>query len=303
MMGVTEAFIVIYGPVWVNNYSPPESSATWMGILHTFSAIGVMVGYLVAGVTINFFSNFLTWRFAIQLQGIFQIPIAIYFYLENENYINVEGDTEEIIDDDDQSVASKTIVKNKTEISEKSPKVTPSKNLSKNNSEKVLGKKPTIKKTRFDVVETNNFRRYCSQATTVICNLLYICVTLGLCSMFFIVTGVQFWITSYLIDILGNNPVHVVIIFSTISITAPLAGVIVGGTFADRYGGYKGKNTLKAIKLCCAFGVIAFVFAFPLGFLTSLIYITVLLWTFLFFGAAIVPVGTGIMVSSVRKYL
>ena len=91
------------------------------------------------------------------------------------------------------------------------------------------------------------------------------------------------------------------IIFSAVSITAPLAGVIIGGTFADKYGGYKGKNTLKALKLCIAFGVVAFVFAFPLGLLTSLIYITVLLWTFLFFGAAIVPVGTGIMVSSVRK--
>jgi MFS family permease len=119
--------------------------------------------------------------------------------------------------------------------------------------------------------------------------------------MFFIVTGIQFWITSYLIDILGNNPIQVVVMFSIVSITAPLAGVLIGGTFADKYGGYKGKNTLKALKLCCAFGVVSFVFAFPLGFLTSIIYITVLLWAFLFFGAAIVPVGTGIMVSSVRK--
>ena len=35
MMGVTKAFIVIYGPVWVNNYSPSNHSAKWMGILHS----------------------------------------------------------------------------------------------------------------------------------------------------------------------------------------------------------------------------------------------------------------------------
>jgi sugar phosphate permease len=180
--------------------------------------------------------------------------------------------------------------------------------LRNNNSERHIGPSPTARKTlrrgttRIDTIETSNLGRYCRQAKVVICNTLYIFVTLGLCSMFFIVTGVQFWMTSYLIDILGNNPIKVVIIFSAVSITAPLAGVIVGGTFADRYGGYKGKNTVKAIKLCCAFGIVAFVFAFPLGFLTDIIYITVLLWTFLFFGAAIVPVGTGIMVSSVRKY-
>ena len=38
-----------------------------------------------------------------------------------------------------------------------------------------------------------------------------------------------------------------------------------------------------------------------MGFLFDLIYLNVLLWTFLFFGAAIIPVGTGIMISSVRK--
>ena len=130
---------------------------------------------------------------------------------------------------------------------------------------------------------------------------MYLFVTLGLCSMFFIVTGIQFWLTIYLIEILGNDPVHVVIIFSLVSVTAPLGGVLIGGTFADRYGGYKGKNVLKALKLCCAFGVVAFVFAFPIGFLYSLTYISVLLWAFLFFGAAIIPIGTGIMVSSVRR--
>jgi MFS family permease len=119
--------------------------------------------------------------------------------------------------------------------------------------------------------------------------------------MYFIITGIQFWVTSYLIDVLNINPVTVIIVFSTVSITAPLGGLLMGGIFADRYGGYKGKNVLKALKLCFAFGMVAFVFAIPIGFVYSMIYITVLLWAFLFFGAAIVPVGTGIMVSSVRR--
>ena len=132
-------------------------------------------------------------------------------------------------------------------------------------------------------------------------NWIYIWVGLALCSMYFISSGIQFWMTSYLIDILENDAFKVVIVFSIVSITGPLMGVIVGGTFADKYGGYKGKNILKALKLCSAFGVVSFVFAFPIGFLYSMTYISVLLWVFLFFGAAIIPIGTGIMVSSVRK--
>ena len=274
MMGVTEAFIVIYGPVWVNNYSPLEHSAKWMGILHSCTALGVVLGYLVAGIIINFFKGFLSWRFAIQIQGIVEIFFAIFFYLEKDEYINVNIDAE---------IVNETVNDNK-EVSE-------------------MGKTKSIvsRKSHIDAPELNNLSLYFYQSKLVLTNPLYLTVTLGLCSIYFIVTGIQFWMTEYMIGILEIQPVIVVIVFSFTSVTAPLSGVIVGGVFADKYGGYKGKNTVKAIKLCVAFGFVSFVFAFPMGFLFDLIYLNVLLWTFLFFGAAIIPVGTGIMISSVRK--
>jgi len=40
IMGITQAFCVIYAPVWVNEFSPKEKSTTWMGILHAFVPIG-----------------------------------------------------------------------------------------------------------------------------------------------------------------------------------------------------------------------------------------------------------------------
>ena len=45
-MGVTEAFIVIYG-VLVNNYAPTRHSTKWMGTLHTYSALGVVFGCMI----------------------------------------------------------------------------------------------------------------------------------------------------------------------------------------------------------------------------------------------------------------
>jgi len=431
LMGVSEAFIVIYGPVWVNNYSPKEHSAKWMGILHSVTALGVMVGYVFAGIVINFFSHIFSWRFAIQIQGFAQIPVALFFFLEKEEYINVDLNSHiernlnlhlntisEIEDSLNQKStperattpepSSNNIIKfdiNNPEILKDMKKINSHKNkfsnivnnlnqntnnfhthniinnnpfkennflpnvLSDNKySEKIIHENfkqnknfysnnlnsdtfinnPNLctfqhsgnninvngninnnnnsnsnlqinkskaslgnninysskvkKNPRMDAVETNDLKKYCNQVYQVVSNPLYITTAMALCSIYFIVTGIQFWMTNYLIDILGNDPVLVVVIFSIVSITAPLGGVIVGGTFADAYGGYRGKNTLKALKLCSAFGVIAFVFAFPIGFLYSIIYITVLLWTFLFFGAAIVPVSTGIMVSSVRRY-
>ena len=274
MMGVTEAFIVIYGPVWVNNYSPSNHSAKWMGILHSCTALGVVLGYLIAALIINFLNGFLSWRFAIQIQGIVEIFFSIFFYLEKDEYINVNINI--------------VIVNDK---------------VNDNNDVSEIDKAWNIlsHRSHIDAPELNNLNLYFYQSKQVLTNPLYLTVTFGLCSIYFIVTGIQFWMTEYMIGILGIQPVIVVIVFSLTSVTAPLSGVFVGGVFADKYGGYKGKNIVKAIKLCVAFGFISFVFAFPMGFLFDLVYLSVLLWTFLFFGAAIIPVGTGIMISSVRK--
>jgi len=139
------------------------------------------------------------------------------------------------------------------------------------------------------------------QAKTVLTNKLYVSITLGMTSIYFIVTGIQFWITKYLIEILGVEPIVVNVIFSIISITAPLSGVLFGGTLSDKYGGYKGKYETKALQMCAAFGILAFFFGLPMGFIFQITYLSVLLWTFLFFGASIIPIATGIMISSVPK--
>ena len=94
-MGLSEAFIVIYSPVWVNNFAPPEHSAKWMGILHSCTALGVLVGYVFAGIIINFCVGICTWRFALQIQGFALIPVGILILLEDKSNINIDMDVEE----------------------------------------------------------------------------------------------------------------------------------------------------------------------------------------------------------------
>ena len=295
LMGATEAFIVIYGPVWVNNYAPLEYSTTWMGILHSCTVLGVVAGYIVASIIINFFGHYFTWRFAIQIQGFAEIIFALFFWFENDEYINVD--------------VRKTVSASEVEMENKNNNV--SDNINNNiytvphgsNASFNINSRMSKRKfnPRIDSIETSNIHGFLFQTKIILTTPLYISITLGLCSIYFIVTGIQFWMTKYLIEILEAEPLLVNIIFSIISITAPLFGVLVGGAFSDKYGGYKGENVIKAIKICIAFGLISFVFAFPMGFLFQLIYLSILLWTFLFFGAAIIPIGTGIMISSVQK--
>ena len=300
LMGATEAFIVIYGPVWVNNYSPLEYSTTWMGILHSCIVLGVVTGYVTASIIINFFGKYFTWRFAIQIQGFAEIFFALFFWFENDEYINV--DVRKTISINEIELENKnninTINYNNNQVNNNNFTIPHGSNASFPRNSRMSKRKLN---PRIDSIETSNIYGFLFQTKQVLTTPLYVSITCGLCSIYFIVTGIQFWMTKYLIEILEAEPLLVNVIFSVISITAPLFGVLVGGAFSDKYGGYKGDNVIKAIKICIAFGLVSFVFAFPMGFLFQIIYLSILLWSFLFFGAAIIPIGTGIMISSVQK--
>eukprot|EP00966_Prymnesium_polylepis_P333863 7389277-Prymnesium_polylepis.1 len=84
------------------------------------------------------------------------------------------------------------------------------------------------------------------------------CVVAGTCALFFVVTGIQFWVTSYLTEVIKAPKPSVVAAFSIESITAPLLGVFLGGTIVDRLGGYKGaRGTTRTLKLCSIFALCA----------------------------------------------
>ena len=289
LMGVTEAFIVIYGHVWVNNFSPHEHSATWMGILHSCSIFGVFLGYLAASLILNFFKGLLSWRFAIQIQGFVEIFLSLFFWVEKDEYINVDIRKKKPLNEIEFDGNEINVHKN----SEGSPSFNSPSNICRVGSRK--------HDPRIDTIELGNIGRYYLQAKTVLTNKLYVLITLSLTCIYFIVTGIQFWITKYLIEILNVEPIVVNVIFAIISITAPLSGVLFGGTLSDKYGGYKGKYETKALQMCTAFGILAFFFGLPMGFMFQITYLSILLWTFLFFGAAIIPIGTGVMISCVPK--
>ena len=310
LMGITEAFVVVYGPIWVNNYSPKNKSTTWMGILHSCTVFGMITGYIIAGIIINCFENFLNWRFAIQIQGIANIPLAMMFYVEDENFIDLNPKEEERNYYLSQhKIERKRFQSQNPNELQLRPEITNNMNITNNNNHQLYQRRQIMEQVHqnkfssqqsLQDINNNESKYYFKQASEVLSNPLYVCVTLTLCCIYFIVTGIQFWMTSYLIQIINGDPIQVVIVFSFSSISAPLLGILTGGTFADKYGGYKGKNTFKAIQMCTAFGFISFVFAFPLGFLFSFRYVVIMLWVFLFFGAALVPICTGIMISCVK---
>ena len=154
-----------------------------------------MVGYLISGLIINFLPNLLTWRFSVRIQGIAEIPLAIYFYLENEEYINVSlnmnpnnktteepsimvSQSNQNIDFTSNPVHQQNISRREVQIDLKVMKKSPTdSNLKldinpkiseievhrkRNKSKTIISKR--LDTSRIDTIEMNNLKHYCYQA-------------------------------------------------------------------------------------------------------------------------------------------
>lgn len=142
-------------------------------------------------------------------------------------------------------------------------------------------------------------------------NKIFVLLTLALSGLYFVVTGLQFWVTDYMTTPvaeggIGIDPGLVVISFALSSLTGPTAGVFFGGWYIDKHGGYKddtGEAAAGTLKRCTCFGALALAFAFPAAFLTSFWPIQVAMWFVLFWGGALLSPATGVCINAVSPEL
>ena len=125
-----------------------------------------------------------------------------------------------------------------------------------------------------------------------------------LTALFYVVTGVQFWITKYLSDELGNDVQKVGISFVICSATGPTIGVLFGGWLIDKAGGYRGaKQLYKTLTINLTLISIAVLCAFLMSYISNFWFIIFFTWLLLFAGGSIVPSCTAITIDAVPSQM
>lgn len=136
---------------------------------------------------------------------------------------------------------------------------------------------------------------------------MYLVGTLTMSIILFVSTGVQFWLTDYFINVLNFERAKVNIAYAIVSITGPTSGcgygnwfIYLGGYIINRRGGYENPTTIYFVFVFASVGIgCAVILPFVSGFYIA----AILLWIVLFFGGAMMPGLTGIMMVSVPPYL
>jgi MFS family permease len=295
LVGFFQVFAVIYFPVWVDTYGR-EKKTLWITFLQLGVALGVFFGYGLTAIFVQFF----TWRISFYTQIALLTPCFLAFAVFDEKYMSTSGANEKEekggrASEDGQERYLLTVSHSGSffgnEIRDYVLANEPGTAGRKSNAQR----RDSIEEEEEDVAERLTYLDYMKILWT---KKVYIYTMLAISSLYFVITGIQFWISDYLRTVLGQEKDKVFMSFALISITGPTSGVVIGGTILDRLGGYTGKSALDFCLIC---GTLASLSALPVPFLNHFMTICVLLWLVMFFGGALMPAVIGIMLSSIPK--
>ena len=117
---------------------------------------------------------------------------------------------------------------------------------------------------------------------------------------YFVVTGVQYWVPSYMLVAINSSVSLVNVSFILCVGSSSICGIIFGGWLVDYLGGYDSEmNRMQALRICTCFGFISVLCAIAILFTSDLWEFVILLWVLLYFGASILPSCTGIIMAIV----
>ena len=128
---------------------------------------------------------------------------------------------------------------------------------------------------------------------------VFLFTCLSNCVIFFGITVISYWSPNYIENVLHEKREYIILgVFTAIAVTAPPTGYVVGAFLGTKIGGYVSKY---AIIICVIFSGISVVFAMVVVASTNLVYYLVMTWMYLFATGVMVPLKTGIMISSLPE--
>ncbi|KAL8436359.1 hypothetical protein ACSSS7_001759 [Eimeria intestinalis] len=264
--GLCQAVPVVYFPVWVDDFAPEGQVTRWMSYTQLAGIGGTVGGYFFGGVFSRFTgpSGESKWRTPFFVQSVALIPVVLLLAALPASLVNL-----------------------------------PDRNLSRPERQRTglstIGEADTVGQSCMQ-----NFSAALIEVKSLLRNPLYVVVTLGMSALYFVVTGIQFWVTEFLVSVLHFQKLSVVALSSFCFLTAPTTGVWFGGYVCDLCGGYRGGGQQRvAVRVTTLFAGIGATLAVSCIYVESFIFFAILIWGCLFFGAALVPVAVGIQLASV----
>ena len=189
LVGMLQAYITIYMPVWCNQYGLKSQRNYMIALIQLVSPIGIFLGYFIASICIND-QIYGGWKFAFLVQAFLILILSILFLFVPANFFSKYyysiGETSE---------EEKIIKKSEEEL----------------------------------LIADQDNLNYLEKIKVLINYKVFIYSVLSMSILIYIITGVQYWVTDYLDAILGiKSQKDRLFLFTVACFTAPVLGVLIG---------------------------------------------------------------------------
>ena len=145
----------------------------------------------------------------------------------------------------------------------------------------------------------NEDLNYLEKIKTLMNYKVFIFSVISMSILIYIITGVQYWVTDYLDQILGiKSQKDRLFLFTIACFTAPVLGVLIASEIKIKFCQ---QNMRKSLMFCSILGILASICSIPVPITLDLLCFIIFMWLVLFFGAGIVPVLTSIIINSVPE--
>ncbi|KAG5504979.1 hypothetical protein JKF63_04426 [Porcisia hertigi] len=323
-IGVSLSFIVVYTPVWVDEFAPKDRQSIWMASHNAGVPLGIMLGYLFAAAPPTF-TTFIGWPCSFYFKCMLMVPTIAYVARLDPRSINTRKADESGVNEGVDSTDDESHVGDSDSVSTVA---------AGGDSDNASGAAHTMSVST--LWWTLSVRMFASAGAllSILCNLnvsqllrmlsdralattrglcfamsplfsnpVYMCSVVSLTSLYFVATGLQNFVTQYLRDPPFNASMSVIMIgFGSAVVSAPVCGVIVGGILLDRIGGYK-RNLRRVAFFALGWGTCAVIFSLISIFVRTTRGFLLVISVVLFCGGAIIPPGAGLTMASLPDHL
>ena len=293
--GFCEVFCLIYFPIWVDQYGVKGMKTMWLTFLQMGVPLGWIIGFLIEVGSIKYYKS---WEGGFFMQIILVCVCNGILFLTPDkfferNYKHSESTQEEIENEFKmfKEVYSKKLTKNHNQY------LLNNMNLINDVYNSKYGR-PSLYSI-FSMVEFEEeygTEKYCDALKQLSKNKSYITTMLGISCSLFVITGMQFWMSDYMQEVLHLKQSETYLIYIIVCISAPTFGVLTGGFLIQYLGGY---TTEKALDAICKLTFIAFICTCFLPLIDITIIFALFVWLLLFFESSVTPGLTGLMITSI----
>ena len=297
--GFCTSFGIIYFPIWIDQFGIQNKKTLMMSLLQMAFPVGMIIGY-----SINTLLGSEKWKITLLIETISLFICNLFIIFIPKKYYSKKLCFKQHFDGLDK-IKKKKKIKLRNKANQDLKLMNKDTNIGltnpKNRTNIETNRNSLFSDNNLEKIKNDDIFTFKKKIKYIISNKIFISTILYKSINQFILSGLTFWLTDYLENILNekNSFQRLYIYISTIVI-GPIIGIALGGFIGSLTGGYEKKNSILAIFILQAISVTFSVFV-PL--VDNINLFTLYLTIFNTFMSSVIPVNTGLILWTLPKNL